>query len=221
MDAGRQVRFQRHADATEIILVRHGESAAALPGDPWPYWERHGDPILHPHGELQAERVCARLAAEGVDAIVVSPLRRTQMTARRLAEATGLTPTVERGLAELFLGEWEGPQFRAYVKDGHPLAVRMAEERSWEMLPGAEPPAEFEARVIGAIRAIAERERGRKVAVFVHGWVISQVLSTAAQAHLYSFNASDNASISRIVVHGDRWTVRSYNDVCHLADLDG
>ena len=45
-------------------------------------------------------------------------------------------------------------------------------------------------------------------------------LAHAAGSNPFSFNTADNASISRIVVHGDHWTIRSFNDVNHLAGLE-
>ena len=218
--AGRQIRFQRHPEATEIVLVRHGESKPAVPGDTWEYWERHGNPPLHSVGEAQAELVCRRLATEGVDAICVTPLQRTSQTAARLVEATGLVPHVERDLAELSMGDWEGPQFRAYVRERHPLIVEMEQKRTWSMIPGAEDPAAFAERVVRGIARTAERHRGQRVATFVHGFVIAQALAHAAGSHPFAFNTADNASISRIVVHGDHWTIRSFNDVTHLEGLD-
>ena len=44
-----------------------------------------GDPALAPEGRVQAEKVCARLAHERIDAIYVTTLRRTAQTAERLA----------------------------------------------------------------------------------------------------------------------------------------
>ena len=50
----RQTRFQRPPGATEILLVRHGESRAATEDDPFPLVDGHGDPELHPNGRDQA-----------------------------------------------------------------------------------------------------------------------------------------------------------------------
>src|SRR5580692_9936260 len=72
-----QTRFQPPPGATEILLVRHGQSEPAIEGQPFALVEGQGDPSLSPYGQAQAARVCARLAHEGVEAIYVSPLRRT------------------------------------------------------------------------------------------------------------------------------------------------
>jgi probable phosphoglycerate mutase len=54
------------------------------------------------------------------------------------------------------------------------------------------------------------------VAIFTHGGVIGQVLALASGSRPFAFVTSDNGSISRLVVSGERWIVRGYNDTAHL-----
>ena len=58
-----QRAFAPPPDATEVVLVRHGASAAAVPGEPFPLVLGRGDPPLSPEGAAQAER--GRRAAGG------------------------------------------------------------------------------------------------------------------------------------------------------------
>ena len=153
----RQTRFRRPAGATEILLVRHGESEPLVPGRPFPLVDGHGDPALAPEGHEQAERVAARLATQRIDAIYVTTLRRTAQTAAPLAAELGLTPVIEPDLREVHLGEWEGELFRQRVAEGHPIAVRMSEEERWDVIPGGEPKDDFIAR----LRAGLAPHRGR------------------------------------------------------------
>ena len=53
----RQHRYARPPGATEVFLVRHGESAAVVPGVAVPQADGHDDPALAPQGRDQAERV--------------------------------------------------------------------------------------------------------------------------------------------------------------------
>ena len=53
----RQHSYQPPAGATEILLVRHGESRPASPENPFPLVEGHGDPELHENGRQQANLV--------------------------------------------------------------------------------------------------------------------------------------------------------------------
>jgi 2,3-bisphosphoglycerate-dependent phosphoglycerate mutase len=212
----RQNRFHLPPGATEILLVRHGESEPASLAAPFPLVDGRSDPALAPEGREQAKRVAIRLADIGVDAICVTNLRRTAETAAPLAARLGLTPQVEPGLREVGLGEWEGGLFRKMVAENDPTAVRMWAEESFAVIPGAEAAAGFADRVRAAIGRVVAAHPGQRVAVFTHGGVIGQVLALATGSRPFAFITSDNASISRLVVAGERWIVRGFNDIAHL-----
>ena len=215
----RQTRFRRPAGATEILLVRHGESEPLVPGRPFPLVDGHGDPALAPEGHEQAERVAARLATQRIEAIYVTTLRRTAQTAAPLAAELGLTPVIEPDLREVHLGEWEGELFRQRVAEGHPIAVRMSEEERWDVIPGGEPKDDFIARLRAGLRRIAAAHADERVAVFTHGGVIGQLLALAVGTDRgFAFVGADNGSISHLVLHGDRWILRRFNDTAHLTD---
>ena len=214
----RQNRFRNPEDAAELLLIRHGESEPAHPDTPFPLVGGHSDPALAPEGEEQAERVAQRLAGTRIDAMYVTPLRRTAQTAAPLARRLGLTPQVEPGLREIQLGEWEGGLFRQRVAERHPTAERMWAEERWEVIPGAEQTAAFADRVREAIARLAGRHPGQRVAVFTHGGVIGTALAVATGSRPFAFITSDNGSISRLVVTAGPWIVRSFNDTAHLAD---
>jgi 2,3-bisphosphoglycerate-dependent phosphoglycerate mutase len=212
----RQLRFARPPGACELLLVRHGESAPARTDEPFPLVDGQGDPELHPDGRRQAERLAERLVTEEIDAIYVTNLRRTAETATPLAARLGIEPTVEPDLREVHLGEWEGGVFRQRVVERDPVAVRMLEEQRWDVIPGAEPADVFAGRVRRAITRIAAAHADRTVVVVSHGGTIGQILADATGARAFAFTGADNASISQLVVHGDRWILRRYNDTAHL-----
>jgi probable phosphoglycerate mutase len=201
-----------------MLLVRHGESAAFEEDKPFALVDGHGDPPLRdPDGLEHAERVGERLADEGLTAIYVTPLQRTHQTAAPLAARLGIEPRVERELREVHLGEWESGGLRKHTRTGHPLVLQILAEQRWDVIPGAEPTEAFDARVREGIERIAAAHPDETVAVFVHGGVIGRILATAVGAERgLAFAASDNGSISEIVVIGERWVVRRYNDTAHL-----
>ncbi len=205
--------------ATELLLIRHGQSEEYVDGSPFPLVGGHGDPGLSDLGRDQAARVCARLAAGGVDAIYVTPLRRTGQTAAPLAASLGLEPHVEADLREVFLGEWEGGLYRKMVATDHPIARQVLDLERWDVIPGAEPAGDFAGRVRGALGMLAAAHARHRVAVFTHGGVIAQALALASGSRPFAFVGADNASISRLMVSAERWFVRSFNDTAHLADV--
>src|SRR3954449_2012220 len=212
----RQYRFSLPEGATDLLIVRHGESAPARPDAPAPTVDGHSDPELAPEGREQAEQLAERLSHEHIDAIYVTTLRRTAETAAPLARRLGLEPRVEPDLREIYLGEWEGVAFRKYVSEHHPTAIQMFLEKRWDVIPGAESNNAFAARVGGALRRIIEGHRGQRVVVVVHGGVIGQSLALTTGASAFSFIGADNASISQIVAMPEPWVLRRYNDTAHL-----
>lgn len=217
----RQHRFARPPGATELLLVRHGESAPVVAGVAIPQVDGHDDPALAPEGRVQADRVGDRLADQEIDAIYVSSLRRTQETAAPLASRVGLTPVVVHELREVYLGEWEGGAFRRHVAEGHPTASRMFSEERWDAIPGAEPTEALGARLRVALDRIVGAHPDQRVVVVAHGGVIGEVVRMAAgSGRGFAFVGADNGSISHLVVHGDRWIIRRFNDTAHLGGFD-
>lgn len=212
----RQHRFTLPPGATDLLLVRHGESMPGQVDRPFPTWEGHADPPLAPDGERQAAALADRLIAAQIDAIYVTPLQRTQQTIAPLAAKLGIEPQVEPDLIEVHLGEWEGVTFRIKAEERDAIAVRAFAEQSWEVIPGAEPTADFEARVRRGVSRIAAAHPDQHVVAVAHGGVIGQILSLATGSQRFAFVGADNASISQIVVDGQRWILRRFNDTTHL-----
>ncbi|REE98548.1 histidine phosphatase family protein [Thermomonospora umbrina] len=212
----RQSRFAPPPGAVEFLLIRHGESQPLRPGEAFPLVDGQGDPELAPEGRDQAERVCRRLSGEHIDAIYVSTLRRTLQTAEPLARELGLKPHVDAALREVHLGSWEGGLFRVKVAEGDPVAQRLFREERWDVIPGAEGAAALAERVRSVITRLAAAHAGRRLAVFTHGGFIAQALALASGSRPFAFLGADNASVSHLVVIGDQWVVRRYNDTAHL-----
>ncbi|MET0985094.1 MAG: histidine phosphatase family protein [Steroidobacteraceae bacterium] len=213
-----QKRFRLPGDAREIVLVRHGSAGGEKVDNRLLFGELTlTDPPLWPEGEAQATAVCERLGRESIARIFITPLQRTRQTASRLLELTGIEPIVIPELREVHLGEFEHSFYaRAAARD--PLLQRMMAEESWEVLPLAEPMDEFSARVrVGIDKIVELLDAGARAIAFAHAGTIGEVCRQATGSRRFAFVAPENASITRLVVHGDgRWALRAFNDVSHL-----
>jgi len=215
----RQHRFAAPAGATTVLLVRHGESAPAHPDRPFPTRDGHGDPALDPVGVEQAELLAQRLASDAITAIYVTPLRRTQQTAAPLAQRLGLTPVEEPDLREVFLGDWEEGELRRRAAIRDPIFEQIFVQERWDVIPGAEPHAEFDARVWRGFQRVVAAHPDERVVVVAHGGVIGQLLHRVTNARRFAFAGADNGSISEVVADPNRIILRRYNDVAHLLPL--
>jgi probable phosphoglycerate mutase len=214
-----QRQFALPPGATEVILVRHGASAPAVPGEPFPLVDGHGDPPLAPEGVAQAEAVAVRLAREDLRGIFVTPLQRTHASAAPLSARTGLPPAVVPDLVEVSLGEWEGGEFRIRMAEGDPVAIQAVAEERWEVIPGAETMEALAQRVrVGIQAVVALAGPDTRVAAIVHGGVIGEICRQATGSRPFAFVHADNGSLTRLIVLPDGgWLLRSFNDTAHLA----
>lgn len=88
-----------------LILVRHGQTPANVHGI---LESTVPGPGLTALGHDQAEALVEALADEKIDAIFVSSMIRTHLTAAPLVAARGLEPAVRDGLREIAAGDVEG-----------------------------------------------------------------------------------------------------------------
>jgi probable phosphoglycerate mutase len=213
-----QRAFTLPSGATEVKLVRHGASEAAVAGQSFELLGGQANPPLAPEGHDQAQAVAGRLGGTQIDALFVTTLVRTVQTAAPLVAATGLTPTVVEGLREVNLGDWEGGEYRIRFAHGDPLAIRVLTEERWDLIPNAEPQDAFAARVRAGVQAIVDATGPDRVAVAVlHAAVIAEICHQATASRPFAFQAPENGSISRLIVLSDgRWLLRGFNDTTHL-----
>jgi probable phosphoglycerate mutase len=177
------------------------------------------DPPLNERGREQAAAIAGRLVGERLAALFTTPLRRTTETAVPILEHHELEAVVLPQLGEVFLGDWEGGEFRHRVAEGHPAAVRMAVEERWDAIPGAEPVDAFGARVRAGLERVVSGHPDQRVVVVSHGGVIGELVRQAVDGNrAFAFVGADNGSITHLVVSEDRWVVRRFNDTAHLAD---
>jgi probable phosphoglycerate mutase len=222
-DSFEQSPYELPPGSTEVVLVRHGASEAAVVGSKFPLVDGHSDPALSEPGKAQAGMVAEGLGGDEFSGLFVTSLRRTQETAAPLAEATGLEPVVIPELREVYLGDFEGGEYRIRAGRGDPVIQQVFAEERWDAIPNGESWEDFGARVTAGIeRIVATVGPNTSAVAVVHGAVIGQLCRQATASRPFAFVHSDNCSVSRLVVLDDgRWLLRSFNDISHLSVRTG
>jgi ribonuclease H / adenosylcobalamin/alpha-ribazole phosphatase len=90
--------------ARAVTLVRHGQTERSSRSA---YSGRLDVPLTQA-GREQAQRAAEQLAGAGIDAVITSPLARARDTAQAIAEAAGVSLTVDERLTEVDYGPFEG-----------------------------------------------------------------------------------------------------------------
>jgi probable phosphoglycerate mutase len=189
-----------------IYLVRHGETAfnaakiLQLPATP-----------LSERGLAQAECVAKRLAAAGVARILVSDMRRAEMTAAAIARTTGAELVCDPDLAERNFGALRGRPYAELGLDPFALEYEPPEGESW---------AAFHARVDRAWARVdaAARAAAGPIAVVTHGLVCRSIVSRLVRlGEGLSLDGRGwrNTSVT-LLEGGDPWLVRLLDDCSHL-----
>jgi probable phosphoglycerate mutase len=205
---------------TEILLVRHGRSAAIVPGS-----DESFDPPLAEEGHAQAQALARRLEGKHLDAVYASDLRRAVDTAEYLARDRSLSVTTRPELREVHLGDWEGGEFRRRAAALDPDWLAFAASGRWDMVPGSEGDAAFRARATRAIDAVIDAHPAGSVAVVCHGGVINAYLAELLGIGRSTFTVLENTSVTLVRAGAGAGTndqrarvVVTVNDAHHLYD---
>lgn len=194
--------------------MRHGQST----------WNREHriqgqlDPPLSAEGRRQAELLAGRLAPRSFAALVASDLKRAFQTAEAIAAVTGLTPSPDESLREIYLGEWEGFTTEEIANRYPREWEAWVAEPDWDVVPGGEGAAAFGSRVSAGLDAIAQRHPHGDVLVVTHGGVIQVALHQVVglvNRGLFPFKIQ-NTSISLIEKRDGRTVIGGVNDIAHL-----
>jgi len=183
---------------TLIDLLRHGEPMGG---------RRYRGQIDDPLSEKGWQQMWhAASGATPWQAIITSPLLRCSAFAEALGERLGVAVEYEGRFREIGFGAWEGKtgdelrredpeQLRRFYQD--PVAHRPA---------GAEPLADFVARVGAGLAATLERHAGRHLLIVAHAGVIRAAIAGALDIPppaLFRIEVQ-NAALSRLRGAGER-----------------
>ena len=198
----------------QLILVRHAEPVRVAPG------EVSGpvDPPLTGRGRAQAERLAGWLAAETVDHVVTSPMRRAVETAAPLAAALGLEPEVDDRISEYDRHADHYIPVEELRVTGDDRWTAMIEGR-WQEF-GADDPEVFRARVVAALEDTVAAHPGERVVLVGHGGVINVYTAHVLGIDRLLWVDVGYTSITRIAAarSGER-SLLTLNETAHLVSV--
>jgi probable phosphoglycerate mutase len=202
---------------TDLLFIRHGETD-------WNRQQRfqgQTDVPLNAAGQAQAQRLGARLAGEPHDDFFTSDLSRARETAAPLAAAWGKAPVALRGLREQHFGVLEGLDVPTIKLRHADLWQRWLEQRGDFALPGGESLVEFHARVLAAVRELAEAAPGRRLAVVTHGGVLDMLWRTVHGLPVAGLRTCEipNTGINRLRWVNGSLHIEQWADAAHLEGL--
>ncbi|ADL12383.1 alpha-ribazole phosphatase [Acetohalobium arabaticum] len=202
--------------ATEIILVRHGETL----------WNKESrfqgsaDVKLSSDGVKQAERLAERFADFRLDMVYASDLQRAAKTAEIVADQHGININTEAKLREANFGVWEGLTFEeikerdgekldAWLKD--PVTVQTPEGENFE---------EVQKRAKEGLNRIKTKHEDEQVLVVAHGGTIRALLVDLLGMPLSNFwrIQQDNTAVNIVKFYDGDPIVSLINCTQHLRE---
>ncbi len=207
------------SDTTNIILIRHGETA-------WNAERRlqgHIDIGLNPRGLAQARALGRALRDTPLDAVLASDLQRAWQTASAIADGRAMAVEQDARLRERCYGRFEGLLY-ADIEAAYPVEFAAWQARNIDavMPPGeriAESFRQFYGRSVKAIVGAAARRPGATIAIVAHGGVLECAYRAALGIALDTPRdfPIHNASLNRFTVTHGKLALDSWGDVGHLA----
>ncbi len=202
---------------TTVFLVRHGQTNSNISG----YYMGWSDEDINDTGYTQVRRLSSRLSDSPIDAIYVSPLRRTCSTATVLAEPHRLELKVLDDLIEINLGDWQGLHIDEIKKRWPELWIQSRSNPSKFTMPNGESFQQVSERAARAYDVILAANQNKLVVIVSHEVVVkvlvTHILGTTNSIYR-RFNA-DNASLSVLRINDGNARLITLNDISHLDNM--
>jgi probable phosphoglycerate mutase len=202
---------------TDFIVIRHGETD-------WNREQRFQGQIdvpLNATGHRQAQRLAEAMTGERFDLLVSSDLQRARQTAQPLAQRHAHDARLHAALREQSFGVLEGLDVPA-IQTRHPqLWAQWLRHDADYALPDGESARRFHARVIAAVRELAEAHGGQTLLVVTHGGVLDMLWRTAHGLSLHGPRtcAIPNTGINRLRWRRGTLQILRWAEDTHLAGL--
>lgn len=200
-----------------LYLLRHGETEASFSGG----YCGTLDPDLTETGHQMAADFCAAYKDHPWEAVYVSPMLRTRMTARPLCEAAGQEMRLREGLRELDFGTWEGKTPETVNRENSEHYLRWVADAGWNAPTGGERGIDVARRALAVLDEIQREHAGGDVLVVSHKATIRILLCALLGIDIGGYRDRIGISVASLAViefltHGPR--LARLGDRSHLRD---
>lgn len=202
----------------ELILVRHGETE-------WnkeDYFRGHEDVKLNATGIAQADCVADALKDKVFEAIYSSTLKRSMVTARRIAAPHEIEVRERPALLDINYGTWQGKKEKDVALKFPPLYERW-QNTPWKVkFPGGDSVKKVWKRVNTGLRELLFLHGTGTVVLVSHRIPLKMMTTYLLGKHLNEFNevVHDPCAISVFEVDGRVYKPMILNDTRHLQKLN-
>jgi len=202
----------------KILLVRHGATDLHT-GDR--FWGRTDMPLSQA-GIRQAGRLRDRLAAEKIDAVYASPLRRAYATAEIIASVHQIKIVPREELCECNFGDVEGLNFDE-IKQRYPALAEELSQRRTGAFPGGETLEQLNDRVLAFLKKLERHKPEETVLIVAHGGPVRLIICNLLGLGLEHWQQMriDLASLSIMETYLETAILSLLNDVSHLNSQEG
>lgn len=203
---------------TRIIMVRHGQSES----NEQLVYTGVTDVKLTEVGKSQAQLCAKHLAGMDIDTVYTSPLKRAKYTAVLFSRLTGLPFTEVYDLREMDGGDWEGISL-IEARDLHPEEFGIWVNDFGKVdFPNGESTESFSKRLIAAVKAIAEENKGKTVLLTVHATPIRVITAAARKVPISEISRvpwARNSSLNIFDYEDGEFTEVETDITDHLGEL--
>ncbi len=216
---------QTRLAATELWLIRHGESTGNRDG----LLQGQADLPLSPFGHEQSKRLAERLTTTRFAALYSSDLSRARETAAYLGSRWSLPITTDPRLREIDVGDWSGLTNQVIAARFPAEWQRWMDRDPTVKRGGGESYADAQLRVTMALSQLVRQHPGDRVAVVMHGGVMRAYLASllALDLRLIWHFSMVNTAICKVrpfaqAMGGSRprlGRIDTINDHAHLVGL--
>ena len=162
---------------TTLYLARHGETL-------WNKEQRFQgqlDSELTQLGKQQSQQLAQMLSDKAIDLVVSSPLGRAVATAKICQQQLNIASTVDVGLNERNLGQWQGKEVKTLMVEA--IYTEVLQQFTDVAPTDGESAQACGKRIYQAIEAIAKQSPAQRILIIFHGEALRCFLSSLGQKY--------------------------------------